>query len=369
MIDGYNNNSYTSNKRLQEDRQKYLEDYWGGTLDDFTKKKLSLYNLMFRLCYSTEEKYVNFFKELSLNLTNIGINEKYNDKKIQILKEIQEIYERSTLTEDPFLNFIHEFEKTYNSLYKLVPQHNALSLLKTIYRILEDVIAQKEKIFASGFKDPIKNEIFHEFQDEIPYNNPITIENLESVSIVEDFYQPKELKKKKEKLKKNTGKDDLIDIDVNCVEDLKNYFKEFMETYEGMIKTSREFWQMNLVEILEDLYGDKRDHEILEGLTLKLYNDDFKKEKANALAQEAAEFLLKHRNEIRVFCKIKGVFEKNSPDKKDKIKKDKAEFNKPTNFQVKGVNKKEDYMIDIGNEDAMLVDNYEILSKILVFYM
>ena len=367
QIDGYNNGSITSKKRIIEDRQKYIDSYWEGTLDDFTKKKLALYDIMFRLCNSSEEKYVNYFKELIININNLGINEKNNDKKLKVLKELNEIYGRSALKEDPFLDFTHNIEKSYNAIYKLNLQNN---VLKTLYRLLDDINLQKTKIFSAGLRGDLRdfdnNEVLNEYPDIFQYKPPITLDSLEKDIIVENIYEPKELKKPKEKLKKKGKNQDLIDIDVNKVEDLVNYFQEFMDKYEGMIKTSREYWQMNIIEILQDLNSEKKDHQLLEGLIAKLYNDDFKKDRAAALAQEAAEFLLKYRKDIIILCKIKGVFEKESS--KNNQKKDKQEFNKPTNFKVTGVKpvKEENYMMDMANEDVMLVDNYQILSKLLV---
>ena len=364
MIEGYNNNTSTSKKRLIDDRQQFLDSFWKNTIEESTKKKLALYNIIFRLSNSSDEKYLGFFKELCATLVSLGVNEPNHEKKRLILTEIHQIYERAALSEDPFLDFTHNFEKTYSVLYKINLQNAAL---KTMFRLMEDINAQKQKIFNSGIKDSDSGETFFEYADEYQYKNPLTIENLEREIIVEDFYEPKEVKKPKEKQKKKEG---FVDIDVDKVEDLQNYFLEFMEKYEGMVKSSREYWQMNVTEILRDLNSEKKDHELLEGLISQLFNDDFKKDRAAAMAQEAAEFLLKHRNEIKVMCKIKRVFEKEE-EKENKTKKEKHEFNKPSNFKVTTAKNggDENYMMEMGNEDAMLVDNYQILSKILVNFL
>lgn len=129
----------------------------------------------------------------------------------------------------------------------------------------------------------------------------------------------------------------------------------------------REFWQMNIVEILTELTSDKKDHEIYDGLIARLFNDDFKKDRAETLANEAAEFLLKYRKDIKLLCKIRKVFEKEAME--PKIKKEKGENYRPTNFRVskgKFGTEEEDYLGEIGGEEVMMVDNYQILSKILV---
>ena len=235
MIDGYNNGAISSKKRILEERQQYLENYWGGTLDDFTKRKLVLYNIIFRLCHSSEEKYVGFFKELCQNLSLFGIKEPENDKKIKILKEFYDIYERTSLKEDPYLEFSHEVEKNCQAS-KVTTQKEAL---KAIYRLLEDIKAQKHKILAAGFKDPNKNEAFFEFPDEFHYKNPLILEDLEREIAAEEFYEPKEKKAKIAKKEKN--KENFDDIGIENYETLENYFKEFMEKYQGMIKTNRYF--------------------------------------------------------------------------------------------------------------------------------
>lgn len=239
MIDGYNNGAITSKKRILEDRQQYLENYWGGTLDDFTKRKLVLYDIIFRLCHSSEEKYVGFFKELCQNLSVFGIKEPENEKKIKILKEFYDIYERTSLKEDPYLEFSHEIEKSYSQTSKTPAQGQAL---KAIYRLLEDIKAQKHKILSAGFKDPNKNEAFFEFPDEYLYKNPLNLEDLDREIVAEGFYEPKERKVKNAKKDKNKEKNgDFVEIGIENYETLENYFKEFMEKYEGMIKTNRFF--------------------------------------------------------------------------------------------------------------------------------
>ena len=124
-----------------------------------------------------------------------------------------------------------------------------------------------------------------------------------------------------------------------------------------------------MVEILLELTTDKKDHEIYDGLIARLFNDDFKKERAETLANEAAEFLLKYRKDIKLLCKIRKVFEKEAIE--PKIKKDKGENYKPTNFKVNKGNKgaEEEYLGEMGGEEVMMVDNYQILSKILVFFI
>jgi len=363
MIDGYNNGAFTSKKRILEDRKQYLDEYWGDSLDDFTKRKLVLYDLIYRLSNSNEDKYLSFFKDLCVNLSALGIKEPDNDKRIKILKEIYDIYERTSIKEDPYLEFSHEIEKSYSSMHKISTQNQAL---KGIYRLLEDIKAQKHKILASGVRDPQNNEILLEYPDEYHYKNPITLDELEKEVIVEDFYQPKEPKIKEKKVNTKQEKDSLMEIGIDRFENLENHFKDFMEKYDGMIKTNREFWQMNMVEILTDINSEKNDHEIFDGLIARLFNDDYKKEKAETLANEAAEFLLKHRKEIKLMCKIRKVFEKESPEHKGK--KDKAEFNKPTNFKVNKGKPMVDEEYIQANEDVMLVDNYQILSKIIVFF-
>ena len=44
---------------------------------------------------------------------------------------------------------------------------------------------------------------------------------------------------------------------------------------------------------------------------------------------------------------------------------------KPTNFKVNKGNKgaEEEYLGEMGGEEVMMVDNYQILSKILVFFI
>lgn len=283
------------------------------------------------------------------------------------MKELYKIFEQSKFNEDPYREFSHQLEKTFSSINKQFSLEN--SVVKTIFRIFEDITLQKQKIFRAERKDPEKNEVSKEFEDIYGYINPINIEKLQEPIITEAFYVNTNQKQTTSKAKKSKKADEIIDIDVNQVEDIQNSFKEFMEKYEGMIKTSREFWQMNLVEILRDLYSEKKDGEILGDLITKLYNEDFKKDKAGELAHEAADFLLKNRKNIVILCKIKKVFEKEGESKKN-IKKDKQEFNKPTNFAVNtGKNPAIDaaLQMQLQDEDVFFVDNYEILTKLLVY--
>lgn len=285
------------------------------------------------------------------------------------MKELYKTFEQAKFNEDPYREFSHQLEKTFSSINKQFSFEN--SVVKTIFRIFEDITLQKQKIFRAGRKDPEKNEVSKEFEDIYGYINPINIEKLQEPIITEAFYVNTNQKQTTSKTKKSKKTDEIIDIDVNQVEDIQNSFKEFMEKYEGMIKTSREFWQMNLVEILRDLYSEKKDGEILGDLITKLYNEDFKKDKAGELAHEAADFLLKNRKNIVILCKIKKAFEKEGESKKN-IKKDKQEFNKPTNFAVNtGKNPAIDaaLQMQLQDEDVFFVDNYEILTKLLVFLM
>lgn len=308
---------------------------------------------------------MGFFKELCISIQKLDKSEKSQDRKIHILKELYRVFEQAKFNEDPYREFSHQLEKTFSSINKQFSFDS--SVVKTIFRVFEDITLQKQKILRAGRKDPDKNEVSKEFDDIQGYTNPINIERLQEPIVTEAFYVHLNKNSTASKTKKSK-KNEIIDIDVSQVEDIQNSFKEFMATYEGMIKTSREFWQMNLVEILRDLYSEKKDGEILGDLITKLYNEDFKKEKAGELAHEAADFLIKNRKNIVILCKIKKVFEKEEPKKN--IKKDKQEFNKPTNFAVNlGKNSANDAASQIQqqDEDIFFVDNYEILTKLLVY--
>lgn len=366
MIDGYNNSAYTSKKRIIEERKEFLDSYWGRSLDDFTKRKLDLYDLITCISNSAEDKYFSFFKELCTHLLNLDVKEKNIEKKVSFLKEMYQIFEQSKLKENPFFEFCHQLEKTYKAINKNFYSDNPI--FKPMFRLFDDLSAQKQKILMAGIRDSDNNGVLKEFPGLFPYSPPISLEKLEEPIITEAFYVPPT--KKPQKNKNKSKKNEEFDIDVSQIQDLENSFKEFMEKYEGMIKTGREFWQMNVVEILRDLNTKKKDGEILVELVAKLYNEDFKKDKAAVLAQEAADFLIKNRKNIVLFCKIKNVFEKDEEDKSKNYKKDKQEFNKPSNFAVKinnnSNNIQNDYQMKFQDEDVFMVENYQILTKILV---
>ncbi len=150
-----------------------------------------------------------------------------------------------------------------------------------------------------------------------------------------------------------------ITYNINDVEDLANYFKIFYEKYEKMIKTNREFWTLNLFEILKELKSNKTNDTLKPFLETNLYNDDFDKQAAGEQAREAAEFLLTYRKDIVQFCKIKAVFDEKQKEKNNKSNK--QEFNRPSNFGVvSGSSPKGKF-----EENDQPVDNYEILKRII----
>lgn len=261
--------------------------------------------------------------------------------------------------EDPYSKFSQWTSKALDVDYNVKSvQKNALD---EIFKIFKDIHPKRNKIFML----PIikENNVLKEFTLSQALINPV-MDNFEDDLVVEFKEEVKtEIRNnnnnERPTASENKKKTKNLAYNINDVEDLKNYFKIFYEKYERMIKTNREFWTLNLYEILKELKSDKTNDTLKSFLESSLYNDDFDKENAGNQAREASEFLLTYRKDIVQFCKIKSVFDDKPNENNKKINK--QEFNRPNNFGIvsgpPSKNKFEEY-----NQP---VDNYEILKRII----
>ena len=359
--DGYNNNAVFSAKIVIEKRKELLEQFQ----DEFIQNKLNSYNIISVISQTSDETFLSIFRKLCNLIENLELRGKGNENETLFISKLYDLFCESLTQED-----------IYGRFYELVSRildvkHNIKSVqknsLEEIFNIFKDIHAKRNKIFML----PILKEgnVFQEFCFKETFINPM-MENLEEDLVVE-FKE--EMKKKKnndkekqavnsEKQEGNSGnkkKTNSIVHNINDVEDLTNYFKIFYNKYEKIIKTNREFWTLNLCEILKELKSNKTNDTLQSFLESSLYNDDFDKKAAGEQARDAAEFLLTYRKEIVQFYKIKSVFDEKQ---KENIKNlNEQEYNRPKNFGViSGSSSKAKF-----EENDQPVDHFGILKRII----